>query len=69
MIRQNSEFAHRVDRFPLAQCTVPIPVLRVEGALRGREFGDQAQIFGALAVMHNAVVGRNMIEVEGAWPG
>lgn len=36
-----------------------------EGALRGREFGDQAQSFSALAVLHNAVVAWNMIEVEG----
>ena len=36
-----------------------------EGALRGRVFGDQAQSFSALAVLHNAVVAWNMIEVEG----
>lgn len=35
-----------------------------EGALRGREFGDQAQSFSALAVLLGAVVAWNMIEVE-----
>lgn len=36
-----------------------------EGALRGREFGDQAQSFSALAVLHNAVVAWNILTVEG----
>lgn len=36
-----------------------------EGALRGREFGDQAQSFSALAVLHNAVVAWNILEIEG----
>lgn len=36
-----------------------------EGALRGREFGDQAQSFSALAVLHNAVVAWNILMVEG----
>lgn len=35
-----------------------------EGALRGREFGDQAQSFSALAVLHNAVVAWNILMVE-----
>ncbi|WP_022802341.1 Tn3 family transposase [Deinococcus ficus] len=36
-----------------------------EGALRGREFGDRAQSFSALAVLHNAVVAWNILTVEG----
>lgn len=37
-----------------------------EGALRGREFGDRAQCFSALAVLHNAVVAWNILTVEEA---
>jgi hypothetical protein len=32
-----------------------------EGALRGREFGDQLHIFSCLSVLHNAVVAWNMV--------
>ncbi len=35
-----------------------------EGASRGREFGDQAQSFSALAVLHNAVAAWNILTVE-----
>jgi TnpA family transposase len=35
-----------------------------EGALRGREFGDQVHSFSCLSVLHNAVVAWNMVEIE-----
>lgn len=33
--------------------------------MQGREFGDQAQRFNALAVFHHAVVAWNILTVEG----
>jgi len=35
-----------------------------EGALRGREFGDQLHTFSCLSVLHNAVVAWNMVHIE-----
>ena len=35
-----------------------------EGALRGREFGDQLHTFSCLSVLHNAVVAWNMMHIE-----
>jgi hypothetical protein len=35
-----------------------------EGALRGREFGDQLHTFNCLSVLHNAVVAWNMVHIE-----
>jgi TnpA family transposase len=35
-----------------------------EGALPGREFGDQVHTFSCLAVLHNAVVAWNMQRIE-----
>ena len=35
-----------------------------EGALRGREFGDQLHTFSCLSVLHNAVVAWNMEHIE-----
>jgi TnpA family transposase len=35
-----------------------------EGALHGREFGDQVHSFSCLSGLHNAVVAWNMIEIE-----
>lgn len=49
------EASHDLSRFPF---------FAQEGALRRREFGDQAQSFSALAVLHNALVASNMLEVE-----
>jgi TnpA family transposase len=34
-----------------------------EGALRGREFGDQIQTFSCLSVLHNAVVAWNTLHI------
>jgi TnpA family transposase len=34
-----------------------------EGALRGREFGDQLHTFSCLSVLHNAVVAWNMLHI------
>jgi TnpA family transposase len=35
-----------------------------EGALRGREFGDQLHTFSCLSVLHNAVVAWNLVHLE-----
>ena len=35
-----------------------------EGVLRGREFGDQVHTFSCLSVLHNAVVGWNILHIE-----
>ena len=35
-----------------------------EGALRGREFGDQLHTFSCLAILHNAVVAWNMMQMD-----
>jgi TnpA family transposase len=35
-----------------------------EGALHGREFGDQLHTFSCLSVLHNAVVAWNMVHIE-----
>lgn len=35
-----------------------------EGALRGREFGDQLHTFSCLSVLHNAVVAWNTLHIE-----
>ena len=35
-----------------------------EGALRGREFGDQIHTFSCLSVLHNAVVTWNTLHIE-----
>ena len=34
-----------------------------EGAMRGREFGDQVHTFSCLSILHNAVVAWNMIQI------
>jgi hypothetical protein len=34
-----------------------------EGALRGREFGDQIHTFSCLSVLHNAVVAWNTLHI------
>ena len=34
-----------------------------EGALRGREFGDQLHTFSCLSVLHNAVVAWNTLQI------
>ena len=34
-----------------------------EGAMRGREFGDQVHTFSCLSILHNAVVAWNTIQI------
>ena len=34
-----------------------------EGAMRGREFGDQVHTFSCFSILHNAVVAWNMIQI------
>ena len=65
MLERSQPFSQGSQSWRLSPFSFPYLFFGQEGALRGREFGDQAQSFSALAVLHNAVVAWNMIEAEG----
>ena len=51
------------NRFPAQNRPAGTSHIGKEGALRGREFGDQIHTFSCLSVLHNAVVTWNTLHI------
>jgi hypothetical protein len=64
LARQLGLLAMSIDDYPQNEKTRWVLCFGKEGALRGREFGDQLHTFSCLSVLHNAVVAWNMVHIE-----